>query len=82
MKNGIRVQLQYKNYFKLCSINVYQGNYHKEIKSQRNGINIDFEIDGFYKQLTNKDHTEICEKHTTNNELIKNYKRQLSMVII
>ncbi|RLA66641.1 MAG: hypothetical protein DRQ78_03920 [Epsilonproteobacteria bacterium] len=73
LENGIRIQLQYKNDFnKLYSINVYQGNYHKKIDSQRRGININFKIDDFYELLTKKDDIEkICNEHIENTELIE-----------
>lgn len=78
LENGIRVQLQYKNYFKLSSINVYQGNFHKEIKSQRNGININFEFDDFYELLTNEDYIiEMSKNHVENIELIKELKEAI-----
>ncbi len=75
LENEIIIQLEYRNYFKLSSINVQYHNYNNEIKSSRRSLNINFgagaEEDDFYNLLTNEKWIgEICNKHSENNKLI------------
>lgn len=82
LENGIRIQLQYKkkdeNYFKLDRINVYQGTYRKKIEEKHYPISIDFNINDFYKLLTNEeDMKKICQEHAENPKLIEQLKEAI-----